>query len=270
MTVSATHGSLIRRLVADLGGRAVAAGRDALFYLTLLLFAAACLAWSLAGAGLHRLLPASTGEALGRRLVTALTRCFLGFMRITGQGVWDLTALDALRSQGAVVIVANHPSLLDAVLVMSRLPNLICITKGELWDNLLFGGGMRASGYIRNDAPLALVKRAVGRLTGRDQLLIFPEGTRGPRGTVGAFKGGFAVMAKRARVPVQTVLIDTDSAFLGKGAPLFRRPALPLVYRARLGRRFEVTGNAQEFVAALERYFREELARPGATQPGPG
>jgi hypothetical protein len=60
---------------------------------------------------------------------------------------------------------------------------------------------------------------------------------------------------------VQTVLIEADSPYLRKGWPLFRRPRLPLVYRIRLGRRFDVGDDPEAFVARLEAYFRQELPR---------
>jgi hypothetical protein len=61
---------------------------------------------------------------------------------------------------------------------------------------------------------------------------------------------------------VQTVLIESPSRYLTKGWPLFRRPDTPLLYRARLGRRFIVPadGDPRDFVASLQDYFRAELA----------
>ena len=52
------------------------------------------------------------------------------------------------------------------------------------------------------------------------------------------FKGGFALIAKRAGVPIQTVFIETDNPFLSKGWPLLKKPTFPLVYRVRLGQAF--------------------------------
>ena len=77
----------------------------------------------------------------------------------------------------------------------------------------------------------------VGRAAVRagNQLLVFPEGTRTRQHRRYGFKGGFALIAKSAGVPVQTVFIETNSRFLGKGWPLFRKPVFPLVYRVRLG-----------------------------------
>ena len=50
----------------------------------------------------------------------------------------------------------------------------------------------------------------------------------------------------------------------GEGWPLFRKPAFPLAYRARLGERFEVTGDVKAFVADLEDYYRQTLAAGSA------
>ena len=102
-------------------------------------------------------------------------------------------------------------------------------------------------------------KLAIAKLRQNRPLLLFPEGTRTTRQPVNQFRGGFALMAKLAGVPVQTVFIETNSRFLGKGWPLLKKPDLPLVYRVHLGRRFEVEGDVRQFVATLEQYFSGEL-----------
>jgi 1-acyl-sn-glycerol-3-phosphate acyltransferase len=91
-------------------------------------------------------------------------------------------------------------------------------------------------------------------------LLVFPEGTRTRVPPINAFKGGFALMAKKSGAAVQTVFIETNGAFLCKGWPLMRKPQFPLFYRARLGARFSAEGDVQALVARLEDYYREELA----------
>jgi Tat protein secretion system quality control protein TatD with DNase activity len=70
------------------------------------------------------------------------------------------------------------------------------------------------------------------------------------------------LIAKYAHVPVQTLLIETDSPFLSKGWPLFRRPPLPITYRVRLGEALRgARGRAALFTAELDRYFRLALAK---------
>jgi 1-acyl-sn-glycerol-3-phosphate acyltransferase len=201
-------------------------------------------------------------------LIGFLFRGFLTMMRASGVMKLDLSALDALRGQPSLVIAPNHPCLLDAVFVIAHVPEVSCIMKAQIWDNVVLGGGARLAGYIRNDSVNNMVRSSAHELREGWPLLVFPEGTRTRRRPVNDFKGGFALIAKMARAPVQTVFIETDSPFLSKGWPLLKKPRFPLVYRARLGKRFTVEGDLKAFMRELEVYYREELsARPADEQP---
>ena len=174
----------------------------------------------------------------------------------------DLSALDGLKNEKGLILAPNHPTLLDAVLILSRMPAAVCIMKAELWDNIFLGGGARLAGYIRNDTPINLIRTSAEALQGGAQLLVFPEGTRTRAKPINSFKGGFALIAKQAGVPIQTIFIDAENPCLTKGWPLSKKPVMPVVYRARLGKRFEVTGDVKTFVDDLEHYFRDELGTP--------
>lgn len=238
-----------------------------LFYAGLALFGVACLIWSLPAGLLYRVMPRDRGTRLGQLGIMYGFRGFIATMQAMGNFRCDLAALNSLRDAGPLIVAPNHPALLDAVLVISRLPRIVCITKASLWDNVFLGGGIRLAAYIRNDTPLTLVKLARKELRAGHQLLIFPEGTRTVTPPVNAFKAGFLLIARQAGVPVQTVFIESNSRYLSKGWSLFRKPDLPLVYRARLGRRFEVPRDLHAFAAELEDYFRRELTA-SALQPG--
>lgn len=228
-------------------------------YSGLALLGLICLSWTVIATLLHPLLPRRWGGALGRRAIMVAFRFYLAAISITGTCRFDLSALDALKSQGPMIIAPNHPSLLDAVMVLSRLPDVVCVMKAALLENIFLGGGARLARYLHNDALIRLIGKATASLREGSQLLIFPEGTRTTRAPVNAFKGAVAGIAKRAVVPVQAVFIETDSQFLGKGWPLFRKPAMPMHYRIRLGRRFDPPADAQAFQRELQRYFDEEL-----------
>jgi 1-acyl-sn-glycerol-3-phosphate acyltransferase len=232
----------------------------------LLLFGTSIFAWSCCAAVLYLLLPRRQGAILGRLTITALFHGFLGLLKASGIVKCDLSALDALRDQGPLIIAPNHPSLLDAVLIVSRLPRVTCIMKSSIWDNLILGGGARFADYIRDDAPFTMIRSAAATVRAGNQLLMFPEGTRTQRRPINRFKGGFALIAKTAGVPVQTVFIQTNSPFLGKGWPLFRKPEFPLIYRVRLGQRFEVEGSLRSFVTGLECYYQQTLATGNTEQ----
>jgi 1-acyl-sn-glycerol-3-phosphate acyltransferase len=109
-----------------------------------------------------------------------------------------------------------------------------------------------------------MIKDAVADLRDGGVLLLFPEGTRSTREPLNPLKASIGIIAKHAGVPVQVVIIETDSPYLGKGWPLFRRPSLPITYRVRLGRRFDPPADVNSFMTALEREYTQQLT--GAPQ----
>ena len=235
----------------------------------LALFGLICLTWSCIAAILYPLLPRRIGEPLGQFAIKTSFGWFLTALSASRIVTLDLSALDALRNERALVIAPNHPSLLDVVLVASRLPHLVCIMKAEIWDSIFLGGGARLAGYIRNDSPSRMIRGAATAIRAGTPLLVFPEGTRTRQHPVSDFHGGFALIAKAAGASVQTVFIETNSPFLGKGWSLFRKPAFPLVYRARLGRRFQVEESVRTFVPKLESYYRQALSSGPAASSDP-
>jgi 1-acyl-sn-glycerol-3-phosphate acyltransferase len=231
----------------------------AVFYLLWLLFGVLCLCWSIPAAGLYLIAPRRLGNPLGRGAISAGFRLFIAMMEFSGIIKCDLSELDGLNAEKSLVIAANHPGRLDVVLVISRLHHTVCIMKAPIWDSLFLGGGARLAGYIRNDLPMKMIKTAAQEIRSGQNLLVFPEGTRSSQGSVGAFQGGFALVAKRAGAPIQTIFIENESGFLEKGWPLFKSPPFPLIFRVRLGRRFSVPQNVVSFVKELEEYCRSEI-----------
>jgi len=223
------------------------------------LLGAISLTWTLLAVPLYYVLPKRWAVPLGRWANTIGFRVYLGALALIGACRFDLGTLDSLRDEGPLIVAPNHPCLLDALMVISRLPNMTCIMKVDIVDNVFLGAGARLAGYIRNDAQLSMIKQSVAELKSGSQLLIFPEGTRTTRWPVSACKGTAALISIRARVPIQTVFIETDSAYLSKGWPLFRRPPMPITYRIRLGRRFDPPEKTGTFPEELERYFIDEL-----------
>ena len=225
----------------------------------LILLGILTLSWSSLSVPLYYILPRRWAVPLGRWGITTGFRFYLWALSLIGACRFDFSALDALRDQGPLIIAPNHPCMLDAVMMISRLPNLACIMKADIVDNVFLGAGARMAGYIRNDAQLSMIKQAVAELENGSQLLLFPEGTRTTRWPINTCKGTTALVARRAKVPIQTVFIETSSAYLSKGWPLFKRPGMPITYHFRLGRRFDPPERAGVFTADLERYFIDAL-----------
>jgi 1-acyl-sn-glycerol-3-phosphate acyltransferase len=226
-----------------------------------------CLVWTPFAIILTLLLPESRGRALGRYAIMVIFRVFLGMVSLSRRFSFDLEALDALRDQPPLIIAPNHPSLVDAVLVISRLPNVACVLKAELMNNIFLGAGARLARYIRNEPVRRMIRSAIRDFDCGSHLLLFPEGTRTTSAPINPLKGSISLIALHAQRPVQTVLIETDSRYLGKGWSLFRIPPMPIHYRVRLGRRFDPPQNARDYMVELEHYFAQELAHGSAFYP---
>lgn len=241
-----------------------AAYEHLVYYWGLLLFAAMCLLWSVIAFPLALLAPKRSRARLGRRVIMLGFRVYLRLLELSGIVKCDLKALDQLGKERSLIIAPNHPSLIDVVLIVSRLPNVTCIIKADLWNQVIFGGSARLAGYIRNISQTKLIVDAAREIESGSQLLVFPEGTRSIGNAIQPFKGGFALIAKRAHAPVQTVFIEINHPFLCKGQPLLRKPEFPLLFRVRLGERFLPPEETRPYVARLENYYRNQAAGNGA------
>ena len=228
-----------------------------------LLLALTCLVWAIIAVILLPLSTPAWGRRTGRQAAMYCFRGWLGTMEALGAWRLDLAELDQLRGAGPLVIAPNHPSLLDAVFIISRLPDTVCVMKGSLLRNFLLAPAARLARYVPNDSLLRLISRAGAELDLGGQLLLFPEGTRSV-GALGPFTDAVGAVSRRTATPVQTVVIEDDVRFLGKGWPMAGVPPFPISYRIRLGRRFEPPKDVHAFTLELERYFARELAVGGA------
>lgn len=220
------------------------------------------LGWNLVALLLHPLLPRATGRRLGRLMISRGYAFFWRVAQASGMLRLHAEALDVLRDEPGLVIVANHPSLLDALMLVARLPGSACVMKASLRRNPFLGPGARLARYIRNDSARGMIRLAVDDLRQGGQLVLFPEGTRTTRVPLNPLHASFALIAQRARAPVQVVFIDTDSPYLSKGWPLWRLPPLPIVFSVRLGPRFQPTGDHARLLAEVEAHLAAGVRPP--------
>ncbi|MDZ5459477.1 lysophospholipid acyltransferase family protein [Azohydromonas lata] len=160
---------------------------------------------------------------LARRVIRHSFRLFVAFMRLLGVLSYEAHGLHRLRRHG-LLILANHPSLIDTVFLMALVDRADCIVKASLAVNSFTRGPVRAAGYVCNDSGVGLIDDCLASLSEGGNLIIFPEGTRTPRDGSLRLQRGAANVAVRARVNVTPVRIRVSLPTLGKGEPWWRVP----------------------------------------------
>lgn len=205
-----------------------------------------------------------------QRLIHWVFRFYLRMLLVLRIIDLDVVAGERLSGGAGGMIVANHPSLLDVVLLMALVPRAQCIVKKELWDSPYLGKVVRGTGYIRNDLePEALLDACRQALEAGDSLIVFPEGTRTVPGEPMRLRRGFANIATLLGAELQLVTITCMPATLIKGEPWWAVPQQRPRFRVEVGDRIDAKDwlggqhrslAARKLVRFIEQYYAERLA----------
>ncbi len=196
-----------------------------------------------------------------RRLASFLMRLFIFAARFLTLGYFEFRGFEQLKNSGGCILIANHPGILDALMLLTRCPDIVFIYKNALKKNLFFSYIPRALGHIPNSDGIETVKQIIEIVKNGGIVAIFPEGHRTVHPPVGEFKPSFASVAIRAGVPVQTVVIRNDAKLFARGRSFFAPCILPLYYTFTIGRRFdaEVAESPLAFSNRIQQYIRDSL-----------
>jgi 1-acyl-sn-glycerol-3-phosphate acyltransferase len=151
-------------------------------------------------------------------------RFFLGGLRRVGVMDYRFTGDEKFQQDTGCLIVANHPSLLDYVILASRMPRCDCIVKQALLQNPFLSGVIKAAGYLINSGSDALLQACETRLQAGGTLLIFPEGTRSLPEKPMTLQRGAANIALRAGCDVRIVHISCQPPMLTKNGKWYEIP----------------------------------------------
>lgn len=166
-------------------------------------------------------------------------KVYMELMRSLGICTYAIEGLEAeslkrLRQPGRLII-ANHPTLIDVVLLGSLLPEVDCIVKRGLWRNPFLRWPVSWAGYIPNSEGEELVDRCAETLKKGHSLLVFPEGTRTVPGQSMRLQRGAAHIALAADVEILPVTITCDPITLFRGNPWYRVPVRRFHMKVKVG-----------------------------------
>jgi 1-acyl-sn-glycerol-3-phosphate acyltransferase len=215
------------------------------------------------------------GDALTRERRVQITihymfRMYIEMMRFLGVLTYQIDGIEKLKQ--ARLILANHPSLLDVVFLISMVPNASCVVKGRLTRNFFIRGSIKASGYIINEEAGDVVTAATRVFDNGQALIIFPEGTRTTPSKPLQFKRGAANIAVRTVSDITPVLIYCTPTTLTRNEHWYQVPSKRVHFRIVVRDQLAIeqyvknprpSRGARNLTSDLTEYFNREIESNG-------
>ena len=187
-----------------------------------------------------------------RRFVRTTYRFFVWAARATWLFRVEMSPADRerLASLRGHVIVANHISLIDIIILIAYLGDSTAIAKAAAARNPFYSRIVR-SAFLVNDDPEMVLEEADKLLSDGVNLIVFPEGTRTPTEAVDRrLRRGAAQIALAAGVPIQPITITCDPPVLGKGQPWHDVGSRTIVYTLAAGEKIAAQPSSERSHAA--------------------
>ncbi len=166
-------------------------------------------------------------------------RSFIWMMKALGILTYEIVGAEKLIRGSGNLIIANHPTLLDVVFIISLLPTTQCVVKKAAWSNPFLAGVMWATGYIQQDDPMQLITDCVQSIEQENNLLIFPEATRTvPGQPMKLRRGAASIIVKSQRLFIPLV-ITCEPSTLTKAEKWFDVPSRKMHFKITVGDRID-------------------------------
>jgi len=221
-------------------------------------------------------LSAQDPDVRQQRAQAVIKHSFKGFTEMMvklGIMTYEVEGLEKLQQSRQELVIANHPTLIDVVVLIGLMEQANCVVKQALWSNPFTKGPVQSAGYILNAGSEQFIQDCVQRLQ-QDRaasLLIFPEGTRTAKGgQLNDFQRGAANIALRAGVPIRPVLIRCTPSTLTKNEKWHHIPAQPFHIQVKVLDALRVEDvldditvnpkNVRHLNQQLQRFFNQELS----------
>ncbi|KAB1859868.1 1-acyl-sn-glycerol-3-phosphate acyltransferase [Acinetobacter tandoii] len=211
-----------------------------------------------------------------QRTQKVIKHSFKGFTEMMvklGIMTYEVEGLEKLQQSQQELVIANHPTLIDVVVLIGLMERANCVVKQTLWSNPFTKGPVQNAGYILNAGSEQFIQDCVSKLQ-QDRaasLLIFPEGTRTAKGEqLNDFQRGAANIALRAGVPIRPVLITCTPSTLTKNEKWYHIPDRPFHIQVKVLDAIRVEDvlddvtvnpkNVRQLNQQLQWFFNQELS----------
>jgi len=218
-----------------------------------------------------------TRKRYSRKIIHKSFGMFVGMMSFFRMFDFDIDQnKDRLIKTRGKIIIANHPTLIDVVVLLAILPHADCIVKQSLWSNPFLNGVVNAAGYIKNTQDTeALLKACKRTLDEGYALVIFPEGTRTDKSANFKIQRGASNIAIRCDSDLVPVTIQCKPTTLTKTEAWYQIPNEKAHFLLRVGKDIKIKDfqlsnlspsiKARRLTSYIKEYFIGENERYART-----
>lgn len=120
------------------------------------------------------------------------------------------------------VIIANHQSFIDVLMMLSTTPKIVMMTKHYVWKSPIFGWIVRyADFFSEGNGYEGLEEKLKERVAEGYSIMVFPEGTRSADCSIQRFHKGAFYLANMLKLDILPMLIYGTGQILSKSQPLY-------------------------------------------------
>lgn len=196
-------------------------------------------------------------------------RFFAKVIVITG-AVKDISVVGAknLPTDSPCLLIGNHLTLIDIVVLGAQISNFNCVVKMSLWNHFFLGAVIKACDFIPNKGGEEFIERSRRGFENNRPLIIFPQGERTKPNEPIEFQRGAAQIAVRTGVPIVPFLVRCEPQITAKGVPWYRvSPSArlsiqikePLEVPQKIHSETSIPKKVRALNHYLEAYFEAEL-----------
>ena len=202
-----------------------------------------------------------------RKIIHYSFKFFIGLMKYIGVLSYEVIGIEKLNKPGQLVL-ANHPSLLDIVFLISLIRNADCVVKAKLLANPAMWGPIMGTGYIANSLPEGVIEQAGQSMAAGSSLIVFPEGTRTTPNEALSCQRGAANIAVRTRRNITAITIRCEPTTLTKADKWYNIPPRKMHFTIQVKDEIAIdqflskpspSSAARQLTKYLQNYFTKEL-----------
>jgi 1-acyl-sn-glycerol-3-phosphate acyltransferase len=164
-----------------------------------------------------------------RKMILHRLTCFWASLYTWFNPAWPVTVVgrEKIDPDETYVMVANHQSLLDILVLFRLFRHFKWVSKIENFRIPFVGWNMRLNDYIQlkrgdRSSVAVMLRTCRENLAAGNSILMFPEGTRSPTGKLRGFKTGAFDLAKDTRRPLLPIVVHGTASALPKRGVILR------------------------------------------------